>query len=270
MPDTAMPVDLLSQPLQLPGLGASTRALITGGTGAMGRRTAEVLLSLGARVALMSRAKDAVAEACAGLGAGERTLPVAGDVSVEADADAAAAAVADTWGGIDVLIHCAAVGDESPLEDLDHARISTLLSVNVEGTVLMARAVAPRMGAGSCIVNVASVMAHRVWPARALYATSKAAVVHASKALAAELGPRGIRVNSVSPGNTPTVLRAVDEAPGKAPVSSPPGSGERIPLRRRGQLDDYVGPILFLASGLGAYTTAVDIVVDGGLIALRP
>lgn len=255
--------------LRLPGIDSTTRALVTGGTGAIGMRTAERLMAMGARVALMSRSAVAVEEACASLG-GDRVLGVAGDVSVEADAGRAAQAVADAWGGIDVLVQCAAVGDDTPLDGLGEARIGRLLSINVAGTLLMARAVVPRMPEGGSIVNVASVMAHRVWPARSLYATSKAAVVHASRALAAELGPNGIRVNSVSPGNTPTVLRAVGEEPGGRPVSSPPGSGEGIPLRRRGQLDDYVGPILFLASQLAAYTTGVDIVVDGGLVSLRP
>lgn len=258
------------QAFRLPGLGADTRALVTGGTGAIGLRTAECLLALGARVVLMSRSDGAVKEACAGLDAGDRVLGVAGDVSAEPDAARAVAAAAGEWGGLDVLVHCAAVSDDSPLEHLDSERISRLLSINVVGTMLMARAAAPAMGTGASIVNVSSVMAHRVWPERSLYATSKAAVVHASRALAAELGPRGIRVNSVSPGNTPTVLRTVDEAPGARPVSSPGGSAGRIPLRRRGSLDDYVGPILFLASSLAAYTTAVDIVVDGGLTVLRP
>lgn len=259
--------------LALPGLGPGTRALVTGGAGAIGRRCAERLIGLGASVALMSRSADslrAAAEALTRCSAEGRVIAEPGDVASESDVRRVVARVLGEWGGIDVLVHCAAVGDDTALGALDEARIGSLLATNVAGTLLVAKVASAAMGPGSSIVNVASVMAHRVWPERSLYATSKAAVVHATRALAAELGARGIRVNSVSPGNTPTVLTAVDDSPGRDRPPSPGGSAGRIPLQRRGTLDDYVGPVLFLASGLAAYTTGVDIVVDGGLIALRP
>ncbi|HET9075300.1 MAG TPA: SDR family oxidoreductase [Acidimicrobiales bacterium] len=270
---TAPAADWGPDRLRLPGLGPATRSLVTGGAGAIGRRCAERLLGLGASVAIMSRSAESVEATVGSLGrAGTagRVLGEAGDVGSEADVRRVVARLEQEWGGLDLVVHCGAVGDDSPLADLDQARINALLSTNVAGTLLVAKAAAGIMGPGSSIVNVASVMAHRVWPERSLYATSKAAVVHATRALAAELGPRGIRVNSVSPGNTPTVLTALDDRPGQGQPASPGGSAARIPLRRRGELDDYVGPVLFLASDLAAYTTGVDIVVDGGLIALRP
>lgn len=259
--------------LRLPGLGPGTRALVTGGAGAIGRRCAERLIELGVSVAVMSRSADSVqatAEALCAAGGDGRVIGMAGDVASEIDVGRVMARIGRSWGGLDLLVHCAAVGDDTALGDLDEARIGAVLATNVAGTLLMAKASAEVMRPGSSIVNVASVMAHRVWPERSLYATSKAAVVHATRALAAELGPRGIRVNSVSPGNTPTVLTSVDDSPGRTRPVSPGGSATRIPLRRRGSLDDYVGPVLFLGSSLAAYTTGVDIVVDGGLIALRP
>lgn len=259
--------------LCLPGIGAGTRALVTGGAGAIGRRSAERLLGLGASVAIMSRSAPSVrstAEALAGAGREGRVIGEAGDVASEADVRRVVERVGAQWGGLDLLVHCAAVGDDTALADLGQDLVESLLATNVAGTLLVAKVAAEMMGPGSAIINVASVMAHRVWPERTLYATSKAAVVHATRALAAELGPRGIRVNSVSPGNTPTVLTAVGDRPGQSQPASPGGPVARIPLRRRGCLDDYVGPVLFLASGLAAYTTGVDIVVDGGLIGLRP
>lgn len=257
--------------MRLPGIGPATRALVTGGAGAIGRRCAERLLALGASVAIMSRSAEAVASTLDALeGASGRSVGSAGDVGSEADLRRVVDAIRADWGGLDLVVHCAAVGDDSALADLDEQRIAALLSTNVAGTLLVAKVAAEAMGSGSAIVNVASVMAHRVWPERSLYATSKAAVVHATRALAAEFGPRGIRVNSVSPGNTPTVLTHVGDSPGQGQPVSPGGSVGRIPMRRRGELDDYVGPVLFLASDLARYATGVDIVVDGGLILLRP
>ncbi len=259
--------------LALPGIGPGTRALVTGGAGAIGRRCAERLLALGAAVAIMSRSADSVrstVDTLAGSTGEGRVIGETGDVATEADVRRVVDRVRREWGGLDLLVHCAAVGDDTALGGLDEGRIGALLATNVAGTLLVAKVASEAMGPGSAIVNVASVMAHRVWPERSLYATSKAAAVHATRALAAELGPNGIRVNSVSPGNTPTVLTAVDDRPGQGQPASPGGSAAGIPLRRRGRLDDYVGPVLFLASDLAAYTTGVDIVVDGGLIGLRP
>ena len=256
--------------LRLPGIGPATRGLVTGGAGAIGRRCAERLLAMGASVAVMSRSSEAIASTVEALEGSGRAVGFDGDVGSEADLRRVVDAIRAEWGGLDLVVHCAAVGDDSPLADLDEGRIAALLNTNVAGTLLVAKVAAEAMGPGSSIVNVASVMAHRVWPGRSLYATSKAAVVHATRALAAELGPRGIRVNSVSPGNTPTVLTHVGDSPGQGQPVSPGGSADRIPVRRRGELDDYVGPVLFLASDLARYTTGVDMVVDGGLILLRP
>lgn len=259
--------------LRLPGIGAGTRALLTGGTGAIGRRCAERLLELGASVAVMSRSPGSVSETVDELkavGNDGRVAGEAGDVGSEADLRRVVERLQRSWGGLDLVVHSGAVGDDTALADLDEERIGALLRTNVSGTLLVAKASAAVMAPGSSIVNVASVMAHRVWPERSLYATSKAAVVHATRALAAELGPRGIRVNSVSPGSTPTVLTALRDPPGSRRSPSQGGSAARIPLRRRGALDDYAGAVLFLASDLAAYITGVDIVVDGGLTVLRP
>jgi NAD(P)-dependent dehydrogenase (short-subunit alcohol dehydrogenase family) len=228
---------------------------------------------MGASVAVMSRSPESVSETVdelRGVGNDGRVAGEAADVGSEADVRRVVERLQRSWGGLDVVVHSGAVGDDTALAHLDEERISALLRTNVSGTLLVAKASAAVMAPGSSIVNVASVMAHRVSPERSLYATSKAAVVHATRALAAELGPRGIRVNSVSPGNTPTVLTALRDPPGSSWIPSQGGSAARIPLRRRGALDDYAGAVLFLLSDLAAYVTGVDIVVDGGLTVLRP
>ena len=217
-----------------------------------------------------SRSPEAVADAATELGELGETIGVAGDVSAAGDAERAVGELLSRWRRVDVLVQCAALGGNAPLDQLDPDVVDQQLAVNVKGVLLCAKAVASPMrqqGRGR-IINVASIMGHLSLP---LYGASKAAVSHATRALATELGSDGITVNCVSPANTPTALRKVGEAPGSptVPPGSSGGSAEKIPLRRRGELDDYVGPILFFASDLARYITGADVLADGGLGLLR-
>lgn len=260
--------------VRLPGLGPAQVALVTGGTGAIGWRTVEALATMGVRVGVMGRSRPrveaAVAEVPAALG--ERLLPVPGDVSVPADAQTAVDAVVERWNRLDVLIHAAAIGDSgADLAGLNPDEIDQLLAVNVKGTLLVAQAAAEPMraqGRGR-MVFLASVAASRAAPGGNVYGATKAAVVRLARQLAVELGPAGVRVNCVSPGQTPTVLRRVGQEPGRPLPSSRGGNEASIPVRRRGRLDDYVGAIAFLASDLADYTTGVDLLVDGGVAVRR-
>jgi NAD(P)-dependent dehydrogenase (short-subunit alcohol dehydrogenase family) len=103
-----------------------------------------------------------------------------------------------------------------------------------------------------------------------VYGASKAALNRLALQMAVDLGKDGIRVNSVSPGQTPTQLRAFDEPPGTPPreAMSRRVTGESLPLGRRGQLDDYVGPTLFLLSDMSRYVTGIDVPVEGGALAV--
>ena len=117
---------------------------------------------------------------------------------------------------------------------------------------------------------MSSVAAHRSQPGAAPYGASKAALISLTQHLAVDLGPDGITVNSVSPGQTPTKLRSWDEPAGGAPQSMGSSSDVAgIPRRRRGRLEDYVGAILFLCSSLADYVTGVDIPVEGGARLVR-
>lgn len=258
----------------LPGIDTTTTGLVTGGTGAIGLRVSEALLGMGAKVALMSRSNDLVegtAERLSRSFGADRVIGITGDVGSSADAARAVEAVLQAWGRLDVLVQCAAVGDHHRLGDLDEDTIDALLATNTKGVLLMCRAAAVpmrRQGRGR-IVNVTSIAAHRGTSHGAAYSASKAAVLAINRSLTVELAPDGITVNSVSPAHTPTVLRSAAEPPG-APVQLATGSADRIPMRRRGHLDDYVGPILFLASDLARYVSGEDILADGGMAARRP
>ena len=258
----------------LPGLDADSVALVTGGTGAIGWRTVEALATLGVRVGVMGRSAAAIRTAIeqAPAGVRERLVATPGDVSVQADCAAAVDVLVERFGRLDVLVHAGAIGDTgASLADLTPAEIDQMLAVNVKGTLLIAQAAAkPMQAAGrGAMILVASVAAFRVNPGGNVYGATKAAVVRTARQLAVELGADGIRVNALSPGQTPTLLRKVSEEPGQPRGTSRGGNADTIPLRRRGVLDDYAGAIAFLASDLAAYVTGVDLVVDGGVAVRR-
>jgi NAD(P)-dependent dehydrogenase (short-subunit alcohol dehydrogenase family) len=264
--------DLLASPPVLPGIDADSAVLITGGSGAIGARCAAVLSAMGARVAIMSRDRPTVDAAAARSRSIGAVLGLAGDISDEADVRAAVDTVVGEFGRLDATVNLAAVGDSgSQLDDLTVDEIDTVLRINLRGALLVARESAKPMkaaGHGS-IVNVASIAGHRVTSGRLAYGPSKAAVVYLSRQLAVELGSSGVRSNSISPGQTPTALRKFSDPAGGDNVASSPDPNRptktgKIPIGRRGTLDDYVGTILFLISDLSAYVTGADILVDGG------
>ena len=267
-----VPADLLATPPVLPGISSDTVVFIAGGSGAIGGRAAAVLSRIGARVAIMARSPERVAAAASEAQSGGEVLGMAGDIGEAADVEAAVGAAVERFGRLDALVNLAAVGDSGgPLDQLTVDEIDTVIRTNLRGALLLAQTAARPMrelGHGS-IINVASIAAHRVTPGRLVYGPSKAALIYLTRQLAGELGPDGIRANSISPGQTPTALRKFTDEPGGDNVLSGGGRDRptktgRIPLGRRGVLDDYVGTILFLISDLSAYVTGTDLLVDGG------
>jgi NAD(P)-dependent dehydrogenase (short-subunit alcohol dehydrogenase family) len=259
---------------RIPGLGLETRALVTGGTGAIGREVALALIQLGATVGVIARSEarvGAVAAELDALGPG-RAVPLAADV-VDLDSMRRAADALAGDRGLDLVVNAAAVGTTAkPFHEIPEAEIDAMLAVNVKGPMIVAQACLPHLErARGAIVNVSSIAAHAAHAGHGAYGPTKAAVNRLTVQLAVDLGPAGIRANSVSPGQTPTRLRSWDEAPGGEPevATSKVVGADGIPLRRRGELDDYVGAILFLGSAMARYITGVDIPVEGGaLVAL--
>lgn len=262
--------------VRLPGLGHETTAVVIGAGGAVGSETAGALVSMGATVALVTRSEERSAQlANAATGPG-KALGFGADVSDPASLADLAARIQTACGSCAALINCAAVGSpRKDFADVSRAEAERIFAVNVFGALDAAKALAPLMDrqGGGKIVNVASIAAERVLPGGGVYGVSKAALVRLSQQLAVELGPRRINVNTVSPGQTPTRLRRWDEAPGEAPeavTGTPAYSSSSVPLRRRGELADYVGAIVFLCSSLADYVTGVDIAVEGGVRLVRP
>ncbi|PWV97113.1 3-oxoacyl-[acyl-carrier protein] reductase [Hoeflea marina] len=237
-------------------------ALVTGGSRGIGAAVSRHLVSLGCRVVIAYRSDHEAADRLAVELAGDSGACTAVQADV-ADPEAVTALMAravEVFGGLDILVNCAALGHYRALGKMDAAFIRSILDTNVMGTVLMTEAALPHLPSpGGRIINFASALAYRPIPTSSVYSASKAAVVTLTHAFAKELGPRGITVNAVAPGviETDMTTKIIEER------------GEQIiamtPLARIGQPGDIAGIVGFLASTEAGWVTGRTIIADGGV-----
>lgn len=240
-----------------------TTVFVTGGGSGIGRATAERFAAGDATVVVADIDADAAAETIDridGRGTGDAVwheLDVRDDQAVHDVIDATAAEY-----GIDVMVNNAGVGHDSAdmenvsAEDRDH-----VFGVNITGVWNGCHAAIPHLKRqeSGCIVNVASLAALQGLPGQAAYSMSKGAVLNFTRAIAAELGPSGVRANAVCPGLIETPLTE-DGIADMEPEADPRG----IPLGRFGQPDEVAKGIAFLASDAATYISGHGLVIDGG------
>lgn len=234
-------------------------ALVTGGARGIGEAYVRALHAAGGRVVIADILDDEGAALAAELG--ERALFVHLDVVDEAQWESAVGAALGAFGALDVLVNNAGIVNAAPIEHLTTEKWNAVIAVNLTGVFFGCRAVVPTMkaqGSGS-IINISSVEGMRGSRGLHGYTASKFGVRGLSQSLAVELGPSGIRVNSVHPGFIQTGMTTrIDPA------------HLDIPLGRPGTPADVAGTIVFLASDEAAFTSGAEFVVDGGMIAGIP
>ncbi|MGI5479914.1 SDR family oxidoreductase [Streptomyces lavendofoliae] len=237
-------------------------ALVTGGSRGIGAAIAARLAQQGADVAITyERDRGAADEVVRRIeAAGRRGVALRADAGDAAEAADAVRRAAGTLGGgrLDVLVNNAGIGVLGPLESLTPADVDRVLAVNVRGVFLASREAAAHMERGGRIVTVGSCMTQRVpGPGGTLYTMSKSALVGLTRALARELGGRGITANIVHPGPVDTDMN---------PADGPFADGQRAltALGRFGVPDEVASLVAYLAGEDAAYVTGAEYAVDGG------
>ncbi|MFF9647073.1 3-oxoacyl-ACP reductase family protein [Kitasatospora aureofaciens] len=238
-------------------------ALVTGGSRGIGAAVALRLAEDGADVALTyqgsaERAEEVVTKITS---MGRTSWALRADSADPEAVHAAVAAVAERFGRLDVLVNNAGVGAGGAIEEVAIEELDRVLEVNVRAPYLYAQAAVKHLTEGGRIIGIGSCLAQRVaFPGAALYATSKAALIGLTKALARELGPRGITVNLVHPGPIDTDMNPADG-------SSADFQRGFVALGRYGTANEVAGAVSYLAGEDGRYVTGAELSVDGGFAA---
>jgi NAD(P)-dependent dehydrogenase (short-subunit alcohol dehydrogenase family) len=256
-------------------------AVVTGGTGALGRAIAAGFRRSGARVVVLARDPHAVGETAKQLGSEDHAIGVAADVRSSDQLRSVAETVLERWGALDVLVNAAGgnrpeatVSPGGSFFDLNPDAIRDVVDLNLMGTLLPIQILGRPMaeaGRGS-VVNISSMAAARPLSRVIGYGAAKAAVDNATRWLAdhaaRSFGP-GVRVNAVAPG---FILGQQNRELLVGPDGEPTDRARRIveatPVGRLGDADDVVGPVLWLASDASRFVTGAVIPVDGGFSAV--
>jgi NAD(P)-dependent dehydrogenase (short-subunit alcohol dehydrogenase family) len=237
--------------------------VVTGASRGIGKATALAFAAQGCNVVLTSRKQDALDEVAAEIGAARPDAGVLAFAAHAAEVDQAQACVDAAiarFGRVDVLVNNAGTNPYfGPLVDIDEVRAEKTVRLNQYAPVMWSRLVwkASMAEHGGTIVNVASVGGLLTEPGIGYYNSTKAALIHLTRQLAAELAP-GVRVNAVAPGVVRTHLAKTLWEPFEAQLS------EALPLKRIGEPDDIADVITFLASDASRWLTGQTLVVDGG------
>jgi len=236
-------------------------AVVTGGASGIGLATARELAARGARVAVLDRNADVEAPLEA----------YTADVTDRASVDAAIAAVAERFGGIDIVVNNAGIGAIGSVADNDDDEWARVLDVNVIGMARVSAATLPwlRRSQAAAIVNTCSIAALAGLPDRALYSASKGAVLALTRAMATDHVREGIRVNCVCPGTaaTPWVERLLSQA--DDPAAELAALNARQAIGRLVTAEEIARSIAYLASPLSGSTTGSALEVDGGFTNAR-
>lgn len=238
-------------------------AVITGGTSGIGLVTARLLAEEGAKVVVFARTEEGLTETLKSLGPNAHA--VRGDVTRVADLKRLFQETRERFGGIDVLFANAAVVKLAPLSDTTEALFDELVAVNMKGTFNTLQQAIPHLNAGASVVVTTSWLHHIGFEGSSVLSMTKAALRSLVRVAAAELAPRGIRVNAVCPGAIETPLWGKLGLPPEQLKAAGEGITAQIPVKRWGRPEEIARAVLFLAAPDSSYVTGTELEVDGGL-----
>lgn len=238
-------------------------AAVTGGNSGIGLAIARAFRAEGAVVGILGRDPETLASAAESLG--PKTIAAKGDVTNLEDLDRFYAEIESAFGGLDILVVSAGVYRSAPLAETTPEFFDAVSGVNFRGAFFTVQRALFLLREGASVILMSSTINESGVPGLAVYAASKAAVRSLARGLAAELQPRGIRVNALSPGfiDTPIFDRiALD--PRKV-VELKGALGDQVPMGRMGLPEEVARAAVFLASDESSYITGSELPVSGGL-----
>ena len=237
-------------------------ALVTGASRGIGEASARALDRAGARVVLSGRTMPDLERVAAALSHDPLVLPA--DLSLRGSGTELARQVVAATGGVDILVNNAGIPMRRTPETLTEDDVDAVFAINVRSLLMLTVGLGPSMierGGGS-VVNISSVAALTGPLGRVAYAGTKGAVDAMTRALAADWGPHGVRVNSIAPGIIATAIWEESRATVPGLIED---LAEQVALKRWGTSDDVADVVVFLASDASRYVTGETIAVDGGL-----
>lgn len=237
-------------------------AVVTGGNSGIGYAAAEKLVSLGATVIITGRRKEAIEKAAAEIGA----IPFVADQANLKDTEALFTSVQQQYGKVDFLfINAGITGHSTLIEEATEDNFDNVMNINFKGAYFTLSRFVPLLGEGASVVILSSIVASTYQPNSSIYQASKAALNSIAKTAAAELAPKKVRVNIVSPGPTRTAVLS------KAGIDAATADGifdqlsaTRIPLRKVGTPEDVASLVAYLSDDAATYITGSEFVIDGG------
>lgn len=236
-------------------------AVVTGGSSGIGYAAAKELKENGAMVIITGRRKDAIEKAASEIGA---TAMVADQANVKSTIDLSEK-IKSGFGKVDILfINAGITGDPSLIQDASEDNFDAVMDINFKGAYFTLSKFAPLLNDGASVVFLSSSAAIMYKPKSSIYQASKAALNSIARTAAAELAPRKIRVNTISPG--PTRTNVLNSSYGEETANAIwQNLAEIVPLKRIGIPEDVAKMVVYLSDEHSAYVTGADFLMDGGM-----